>query len=96
MCLGTIGTVSELLLTWSMASLKPLCGAVAPRMHHPWEEVGNKNLHHHLKFYDDDMKLLIYIDSTKEVLVKVKEARPSRLPLALMLLLAVNRLLFRF
>ena len=79
-CPGTIGTVSELLLAWNMASLKPLCGAVSPRifiLRHPWEEA-IKNLHQHLKIYDNDMKLLTYVDSAEEVLVKVKEGVKSR------------------
>jgi len=79
-CPGTIGTASELLLAWNMASLKPLCGAVSPRifiMRHPWEEA-LKNLHLSLKIFDDDMKLLTFVDSAEEVMVKVKEGIKSR------------------
>ncbi|XP_065913268.1 adenine deaminase-like isoform X2 [Dysidea avara] len=79
-CPGTIGTVAELLLAWNLAALKPLCGAVSPRifiMRHPWEEV-IKNLHDNLKIYDNDMKLLTFVDSADEVLVKVKEGINSR------------------
>jgi len=79
-CPGTIGTVSELLLAWNMAALKPLSGAVSPRifiLRHPWEEAINQ-LHKTLKIYDSDMKLLTFVDSAEEVLEKVKEGLKSR------------------
>ena len=74
-CPGTIGTLAELLLAWNLSSLKPVSGAVPPRvflMRDPWELVV-KNLHQSLKLYNDDIKLLTFVDSPKEVLDEVKK-----------------------
>ena len=74
-CPGTIGTLAELLLAWNLSSLKPISGAVPPRvflMRDPWELVV-KNLHQSLKLYNDDVKLLTFVDNPKEVLDEVKK-----------------------
>lgn len=74
-CPGTIGTLGELFLAWNLAALKPICGAVSPRvflMRQPWEEVV-KSLHQSLKIYDNDIKLLTFVDSPDEVLAEVKK-----------------------
>ena len=74
-CPGTIGTLSELLLAWNLSSLKPVCGAVPPRVfltRNPWEQVV-KNLYQSLNIYDDDVKLLTFVDTPEEVLDEVKK-----------------------
>jgi len=74
-CPGTIGTLAEMLLAWNLSSLKPVSGAVSPRvflMREPWEQVV-RNLHQSLRIYDEDVKLLTFVDSPSEVLAKVKK-----------------------
>ena len=74
-CPGTIGTLAELLLAWNLSSLKPVCGAVSPRvflMRNPWEKVVN-DLQQSLNIYEDDVKLLTFVDTPDEVLAEVKK-----------------------
>ena len=74
-CPGTIGTLAELLLAWNLCSLKPISGAVPPRVfliRDPWEQVVN-DLQRGLKICNEDVKLLTFVDSPEEVLAKVME-----------------------
>ena len=72
-CPGTIGTLAEFLLAWNLSSLKPVCGAVPPRvflMRDPWKQVVN-NLQQSLNIYKEDVKLLTFVDRPEEVLDEV-------------------------
>ena len=72
-CPGTIGTLAELLLAWNLSSLKPISGAVPPRvflMRDPWEQVVN-NLQQGLKIRKEDVQLLTFVDRPEQVLDEV-------------------------
>ena len=74
-CPGTIGTFSELLLAWNLSSLKPISGAVPPRVfltRNPWGRVVH-DLHQALNIPNDDVKLLTFVDRPEEVLAEVKK-----------------------
>lgn len=74
-CGGTIGTVTELMMAWNSATVRPCHGGIVQKLYllRPfWEEcIGS--LASALGIYPEDQALLTFVDSAEEVVMLVEE-----------------------
>ena len=77
---GTIGTVTELLVVWNAATLRPAYGGVPQKVYalRSAYEKPLKDLIESTKIYPEDVKLVTYFDTAEELLKMIEEDYSQR------------------
>ena len=85
-CGGTIGTITELFVSWNIASIRPMSGSLSPKIYvlRPFWEKTLKDVMAATGIYKEDCTLIKFVDSKEELLQLVEEDWEMRRATAIM------------